>query len=376
MQRYLFLFISILLNNFSFSQVTDEGIIKALNNYIEGTSYNVPGKIEKAFYSEADLFLQKKEQEIWKVPSKDYISWFSKGPEGSFNGRVGRILFVEQSNDIAIAKAEILIPNRNVRYIDLFLLKRVSGQWKIISKSATASNTHHTSKKVLFIVSNAHYYGTSDLTTGNSFSEIVIAYDTFINAGFTVDFVSPDGGSIPLAYINTSHALHKKYIYDMDLMYALKNTKTPEMINPESYSAVQYIGGGSAMFGVPEDKNIQKMVMTIYEKHGGIVSSVCHGTAGIVYLKTSDGQYLVKGKAVNGYPEDYERKEAAYFKQFPFLIRETIEQHGGNFKYSPRNSVHVEVDGRIITGQNHLSSKAVSEKIIEILAKKEAGSGR
>lgn len=41
-------------------------------------------------------------------------------------------------------------------------------------------------------------------------------------------------------------------------MNALKNTKSPSEINASKYKAVQYIGGGSAMFGVPENKEIQK----------------------------------------------------------------------------------------------------------------------
>ncbi len=128
-------------------------------------------------------------------------------------------------------------------------------------------------------------------------------------------------------------------------------------------------GGGSAMFDVPFNTEIQNLVMDIYEEHNGIISSVCHGTAGIVHLKTKDGKYLVDGKRINGYPDGYERQDSAEFKTFPFLIQKTVEAHGGVFKYSPRNTPHVEVQGNIITGQNYLSSKLVAEKIIEKLKK-------
>ncbi|UAM97143.1 hypothetical protein K8354_12540 [Polaribacter litorisediminis] len=89
-----------------------------------------------------------------------------------------------------------------------------------------------------------------------------------------------------------------------------------------------------------------------------------------MHLKTKDGKYLVDVKRVNGYPDAFEREGAAYFEQFPFLITKTIEKRGGHFKYSPRNSVHVEVDNRFITGQNYLSSKSVALKIIEQLEQK------
>ena len=112
--------------------------------------------------------------------------------------------------------------------------------------------------------------------------------------------------------------------------------------------------------------------MTIYEAYNGIISSVCHGTAGIVHLKTKDGKYLVEGNVISGYPEAYEKEGAEYFKQFPFLIQKTIEDRGGVFKYSPRNSEHVEVSGNLITGQNYLSSKGVALKIIEKLNRKKS----
>lgn len=349
------------------AQNTKQDIERALTDYIQGTSYNLPNQIEKAFYKDANLYLDHKEKPLWIVPIAEYISWFKNGKQGEFNGRIGHILFVEHSKNIAVAKAEILIPNRNIRYVDLFLLKHINNQWQIISKAADskASNLH--GDKILFIVSNAHFYGDSELPTGNSYSEIVNAYDTFTNAGYSVDFVSPQGGAIPLAYINTSDALQKQYLYNTDFMYALEHTRKPSDITPEHYKAVHYIGGGSAMFGVPENKEIQDIVMQIYEEHNGIISSVCHGTAGIVHLKTKDGAYLVTGKTVNGYPDDFERTDAAYFKQFPFLIKKTIEDRGGTFKFSPRNTVHVEVEGNLITGQNYLSSKPVALAIIEKL---------
>ena len=78
---------------------------------------------------------------------------------------------------------------------------------------------------------------------------------------------------------------------------------------------------------------------------------------------------LIKDKKVNGYPDSYEKQGAEYYKHFPFKIQETVEKRGGEFKFSERNKPHVEIDGRLITGQNHLSSKAVALKIIESIEK-------
>ena len=344
-----------------------EQVEKALLHYIEGTSYNDVKRIEKAFYKNAELLLENKTRPMWHVPVKEYVSWFEDNEQGKFNGRIGEILNIDIDDEIATAKVEILMPRTKRRFVDMFLLKKLDSRWQIISKSAQGNPSQRHGERILFILSNALFHGNSQLPAGASFSEIVNAYETFKNAGYTVDFVSPEGGEVGLAYINTSKPLHRKYLYNNDFMYALANTKAPEQISAEDYRAVHYVGGSSAMYGVAKHEGIQRIAMEIYEKHNGIISSVCHGTAGIAFLKKSDGQFLVSGKRISGYPDDYENPEKAYFKQFPFLIKKTIQAHGGRFLFSPRNTPHVEVDGRIITGQNYLSSAMVAEKMIALL---------
>jgi putative intracellular protease/amidase len=163
--------------------------------------------------------------------------------------------------------------------------------------------------------------------------------------------------------------MHRKYIYDRDFMYALANTAKPEQIDASQYLAVHYVGGGNAMYQVAENKALQEISMQVYEQNQGIVSSVCHGTAGIVNLKLSNGEYLVSGKNVSGYPIAFEKTDAAYYQEFPFEIETLIKQRGGEFKYGERNQSYVEVDGRVITGTNFQSSKAVAKAMVEMMNK-------
>ncbi len=342
-------------------------ITETLVNYIHGTSYNEYNQINSAFYPEANLYLDGKEGKMNVVPISTYAGYFKDGEQGAFTGRMGRILSIDYFGNIAQAKVEILIPARNKRYIDMFILKIVEGHWKIISKTANSEKSDNRGDKVLFVTSNAEHYGSTDINTGNSFKEIVIAYDEFTKAGYIVDVISPNGGAVPLAYINTSNELEKRYIYNNDFMYAMGHTYSPSEVKAEDYKAIYFVGGGSAVFGVPDNLAIQELAISIYEDHKGVVSAVCHGSAGIVNLKTKDGKYIYHNKNVSGYPDDYENKEKEYYKQFPLHIQESIEDRGGSFKYSERNTPYVEVDGRLITGQNHLSAKGVALAIIDFL---------
>ena len=148
-------------------------------------------------------------------------------------------------------------------------------------------------------------------------------------------------------------------------MAQLKHTKKPMDIDPKNYQAVYYGGGGAAMFGVPENEAIQNIAMSVYEKQNGIIAAVCHGSAGLVNLKTKNGAYLIKGKKVNGFPDLFENMEADYYKTFPFSIEKMIEKRGGTFQYSKEGWDGFAIaDGRLITGQDPSAAALVAEKMI------------
>nr|WP_299382422.1 nuclear transport factor 2 family protein [Allomuricauda sp.] len=119
------------------AQSDEEAIRHTLNNYLEGSSHSDPERITSAFYAEADLFLSKKDQELWVLTPQEYADLFKNRERGKFNGRYGKIITMDIENNIASAKAEISIPSRNMLFVDIFLLKKIGGQWKIISKAAT-----------------------------------------------------------------------------------------------------------------------------------------------------------------------------------------------------------------------------------------------
>ena len=228
------------------------------------------------------------------------------------------------------------------------------------------AEAHINNSRILFIVSNADTYGDSDIEASNHFAEIILAYDEFINAGFEVDFVSPDGGAITVGYIDDSSEIQKRYLDDAVFMSQLKTTKSPKDVNPSDYIAVYYGGGGAAMFGVPENRDIQNISMTIYEENKGIVSAICHGSAGLANLKTKDGNYLVNGKTVNGFPDKFENMTKQYYATFPFSIEQKLKDNGGDFQYSEKGWDDFSVaDGRLITGQDPTAARSVAKKVIE-----------
>ncbi len=142
MKKALFTAITVLSITIIHSQSsTEEQIRAALNNYIEGSSYNKVDQLKEAFADNATLYLTNREGEFKKYTPLEYTGFFKNGTPGEFNGRVGNILEINIEKDIATARAQIVVAERKSRYIDLFLLKNIEGiGWKIVSKTATASD--------------------------------------------------------------------------------------------------------------------------------------------------------------------------------------------------------------------------------------------
>ncbi|MDR7069268.1 putative intracellular protease/amidase [Pseudoxanthomonas japonensis] len=221
-------------------------------------------------------------------------------------------------------------------------------------------------QRILFILASSKVHGTSTIPASISFGEVVHAWDIFQAAGYGVDFVSPDGGDLPIldAYVGDEVEARLK---DDRIMGGLRNSLTPAQIDPSQYRAVYYVGGSNAMYGVAENPTLQRIAMHVYERNGGVVSAVCHGTAGMVNLKLANGQHLISGKRISGYPEEHEDQDAPYLKEFPFLIRKTVETRGGLFHAIKSYDPYIEVDGRVVTGQNYASATPVAEAVVEVL---------
>lgn len=222
-------------------------------------------------------------------------------------------------------------------------------------------------KKILFVTSNQAFYGNSKIAAANHFEEIVIPYHLFVKAGFTVDFVSPKGGTIPIGYINSSDSLQKKHLYDAFFMDKLKHTLKPSDIKTADYSAILYTGGGAAMFGVAENRLIQNITREIYNKNG-VVAAICHGTAGLAYLKDDAGKSLYSGRKITGFPDKFENREKEYYKTFPFVIDQAIKSNEGNFVYSEEGwDGFTIVDGRFVTGQDPSSASKMTHQIMDLI---------
>ncbi|WP_247666417.1 nuclear transport factor 2 family protein [Aquimarina sp. MMG015] len=115
----------------------DPAVVKALQKYMEGSSYNKREMLLSAFTDNATLYLTNRDGDFKRYSPSEYADFFKNAEKGKFNGRDAKILEITVTKDIATAKVEIAGPDRAWVYIDLFLLKKIKNDWRIISKTAT-----------------------------------------------------------------------------------------------------------------------------------------------------------------------------------------------------------------------------------------------
>jgi len=120
------------------------------------------------------------------------------------------------------------------------------------------------------------------------------------------------------------------------------------------------------MFDLPDDPGLQQLIREFTETDR-IVAAVCHGPAGFVNVTLSDGRHLVEGKKITGFTNEEERA-ARMDEHIPFLLEDRLRKAGAVFVAKPKWAKHVEVDGKLLTGQNPQSSEAAAHEVVELLS--------
>jgi len=108
-------------------------ISETLTHYIEGTANGEPDRLRTAFHPDFNLYTITEEDSLRIRSGEKYILNVKKGKKSN---RIGRIISIDYEKNAAIAKAEIVIPNRRI-FTDYFLLLKYKGSWKIVQKSYT-----------------------------------------------------------------------------------------------------------------------------------------------------------------------------------------------------------------------------------------------
>ena len=218
--------------------------------------------------------------------------------------------------------------------------------------------------KILFVVTSHGELGDTGKKTGYFLSEVTHPW-SILGKYYDIDVVSPKGGRPPVDGFDLSDSINAEFWKDEAWQKKMGETMTPEEVKPSLYKAIFYAGGHGAMWDFPHNEKLAEIAAEIYER-GGFVAAVCHGPAGLLPIKLSDGEVFVKGKKLTGFtnPEEYANGTADIV---PFLLETALENEGALFQEGAMWSDHVVVDGRLITGQNPMSALSLGQTLLKAL---------
>ncbi|OKH82024.1 dimethyl sulfoxide reductase [Mycobacterium sp. ST-F2] len=225
-------------------------------------------------------------------------------------------------------------------------------------------------KRILNVVTNVSHYEDPSEPTGLWLSELTHAYHVFAEAGYEQTIVSPQGGLSPLEPRSLKFPNYDKsakaWKADDAKMALLANAAAPADIDSADFDAIYFTGGHAVMFDFPDSEGLQRISREIFER-GGVVSSVCHGYAGLLNTTLSDGSLLVAGRKLTGFSWT-EEVVARVDKLVPYNVEEEMKKRGALYEKGliPFAS-YVVADGRLVTGQNPGSAKATAKKVVEVL---------
>jgi putative intracellular protease/amidase len=223
-------------------------------------------------------------------------------------------------------------------------------------------------KKILVVLTNTTQFQVKPEATGLWLGEATEFVSDMQQAGFAVDYVSPQGGYVPLDPRSLKYADAQAMAMYQDPEFqrrALTASLAPNQVHAEDYTAIYYTGGHGVMFDFPDSQALQDISRTIY-RQGGYLTSVCHGIAGLLNLQDDNGQYIIAGKRITGFTTTEEILSSKR-RMVPFLNEHVAKDHGAIFQKVRAFKSYAVTDGRMITGQNPWSPHAVANALLDAI---------
>lgn len=225
-------------------------------------------------------------------------------------------------------------------------------------------------KNILLVVTNVGMYESGNLKTGLWLSELTHMYHAAKEKGWQMTIASPKGGEVPLDPESLKplvlDKMSKEYYENPAFMKELNSSEKLEDVENEAFDLVYLAGGHATMYDFPDDQTLQKIVAQHYES-GKKVAAICHGVGGLLNVKLSNGENLIKGKSMTGF-DWFEETLARRKREVPFNLEAAIKERGAHLEKAciPMTS-NVVVDGNLITGQNPFSSKEMAKVVVNEL---------
>lgn len=220
----------------------------------------------------------------------------------------------------------------------------------------------------LFVVSEHGYWG----------EECITPLDQLTEAGVDITVATPSGEkptideqSIDPGEVGEETAKRCRGVHDSD--ERLADPEPVAAVDPTEFDGAVFPGGHGTVWDINQDRQARNVLRTMVEGESGVALVVCHAVGILAFTRDSDGGFLVEGRDVTGFPDDWEEDIVDEFdrmpdgRKLPYWVEQEVQAAGGEWDAELDQETSVIVDGDLITARGPPSSEKAAETLLEQL---------
>jgi len=217
----------------------------------------------------------------------------------------------------------------------------------------------------LFVVSEEGYWG----------EECIEPLTTLDSAGVDVTVATPTGDppvvderSVDPANVGAEMAERVREVHDTD--ERLNDPTQITEVDAADYDTVVFPGGHGTEWDVNQDRHARTLLRNAIEGDHGTALVVCHAVGILAFTRDADGDFLVDGRDVTGFPNAWEegivddRDLMPGGRKLPYWVEDEVKSAGANWDAELDSDTSVTVDGDLVTARGPGSSAAAARTLL------------
>ncbi len=213
-------------------------------------------------------------------------------------------------------------------------------------------------------------------STGNHPVEALLPMLHLKNAGFDFDIVTPTGKPVVFemwAFPNKDEhvqSIYKEHKSSFEQPKKLQDFIDQSFADSDSYAAVFVPGGHGAMLGIPEDKNVGKVLNWAHENNLFTIT-LCHGPGSLLSTTLDNQKFIYEGYRMAVFPDSVDKMtpKIGYLPGLmPWGLSEKLKGLGAKI-VNTKSDKTVCLDRRLITGASPLASNELGKLAANTLLK-------
>lgn len=222
---------------------------------------------------------------------------------------------------------------------------------------------------ILVVLTSHDQLGETGEKTGFWLEEFTTPYYIFLDAGVHITLASPAGGMPPIDPRSMADDAQtestRRFLNDDKSNDLLANTVKLSEVEANDFDAIFYPGGHGPLWDLVDNKDSIRLIESFWSQ-GKPVSAVCHAPAVLLNAHNSKGELIIKDKNVTGFTNN-EETAIGLADKVPFLLESELIAKGGTYSKADNFESHIQIDGKLITGQNPASAANVAKALIEMM---------